>query len=88
MSTTTKDRRDIGVEFTVDDAGLVTATDIETGVASCGDTKAEALAMLAEALELPAGGGEPIEDESAFLEEIGLDPDEIDDDASPPPWLD
>jgi hypothetical protein len=31
------------------------------------------------------GGGEPIEDEDAFLEEIGIDPDEIDEDPSLPP---
>lgn len=88
VSTTPNDRRGAGVEFThEDDTGLVTARDVETGVASCGETKAEALAMLAEALTLQEGGGEPIEDEDAFLEEIGLDPDEIDEDPLLPPWL-
>lgn len=87
MSTTASDRRDgDGVEFIYED-GLVTARDTETGVASCGETRSEALAMLAEALELHEGGGEPIEDEEAFLREIGIDPDEIDEDESPPPWL-
>lgn len=38
--------------------------------------------MLAKALELPACGGEPI-DEAAFLREIDLDLDEIDADRSP-----
>jgi hypothetical protein len=33
------------------------------------------------------GGGEPIADEDAFLEEIGIDPDEIDEDPSLPPCL-
>lgn len=88
VSTTAEDRREAGVEFTYDEAGLVTAKDLESGIASCGESKAEALAMLAEALELHEGGGEPIEDEAAFLREIGVDIDEIDDDGSPPPWLD
>jgi predicted RNase H-like HicB family nuclease len=87
VSTTTEDRGEAGVTFTYDEAGLVTARDIETGIAARGETKSEALAMLAEALELHEGGGEPIEDESAFLREIGLDPDQIDEDTSPPPWL-
>lgn len=87
MSTTAEDRFEAGVEFTVDEAGLITARDLESGVASCGESKAEALAMLAEALELHEGGGEPIEDEAAFLRDIGIDPDEIDEDEAPPPWL-
>lgn len=87
VRTAAGDRPDAGVAFTVDDAGLVSARDIETGVASCGESKAAALAMLAEALELHEGGGEPIEDEAAFLREIGIDPAEIDEDESPPPWL-
>jgi predicted RNase H-like HicB family nuclease len=87
VSTTAEDRRESGVEFTYDEAGLVTAKDLETGIASCGESKAEALAMLAEALELHEGGGEPIEDEAAFLDEIGLDAEEFDEDVSPPPWL-
>jgi len=70
-----------GVEFIHEDDGSITARDIETGVASFGDTKAEALAMLAEALELHAGGGEPIEDDDAALRELGIDPDELPDEA-------
>ncbi len=57
---------------------LFVAHDEATGVASQGKTKPEALAMLAEALELYEGGGEPVEDEDAVLQEIGIDPDEID----------
>lgn len=71
------DSREEGVEFIHEDDGLITAVDLETGVASSGETKAEALSMLAEALTLHEGGGEPIEDEAAFFEEIGLDPEEI-----------
>ncbi|MFC7229153.1 hypothetical protein N0B31_17260 [Salinirubellus salinus] len=86
MSTTAGDRREEGVEFTHED-GLVTALDLETGVAASGESKAEALSMLAEALELHEGGGEPIEDEAAFLREVGIDPEEVDADETPPPWL-
>ncbi len=83
----TENRREEGVEFSYG-GDPVTARDIETGVASSGGSKAEALAMLAEALVLHEGGGEPIEDDDAFLREIGIDPDEVDEDDSPPPWLD
>jgi predicted RNase H-like HicB family nuclease len=77
-----------GVEFIHEDDGLITAKDIETGVASFGDTKAEALRMLAEAIELHEGGGEPVTDED--LEEWGLDADEASDEANVPdaPWSD
>lgn len=75
-----------GVEFTYED-GLVTATDIETGVASCGETRPEALAMLSEALALHAGEGDRIEDRDAFLDEIGIDPASIPDESERPPWL-
>ena len=86
MTSSTRDAPDEeGVEFIREDDGSITAKDIETGVASFGDTKAEALRMLAEAIELHEGGGEPIDDEEAFLEEIGIDPDEIED-AGEPPW--
>jgi predicted RNase H-like HicB family nuclease len=54
------------------------AKDIETGVASQGETRQEALEMLDEAVALHKGEiGEPIEDEEAFLEELGIDPDEV-----------
>jgi predicted RNase H-like HicB family nuclease len=86
VSSTAENRREEGVEFTYE-GDLVTARDIETGVASSGESKAEALAMLAEALALHEGGGEPIDDEEAFLREIGIDPDDVDEDDSPPPWL-
>ena len=66
-----------GVKFIHEDDGLITACDIETGIASSGETKAEALTMLAEALTLHEGGGDPVKDEAAFLREIGLDPDDI-----------
>lgn len=63
-----------GVEFIHEDDGSITARDIETGVASFGDTKAEALRMLAEAIELHAGGGEPVTGDD--LDEWGLEDSE------------
>ena len=81
MASATRDNRSEGVEFIHGDDGRITARDIETGVASYGETKAEALAMLAEALELHAGGGEPVSDDD--LREFGLDPDDVGDEPLP-----
>ena len=75
-----------GVEFIHEEDGSITAVDLETNVASFGETKAEALAMLAEALALHHGeAGEPIEDETAVVEDLGIDPDEISDEPEPLP---
>jgi hypothetical protein len=72
MTSATRDESpEEGVEFIHEDDGRITARDLETGVASFGETKTEALRMLAEALELREGGGEPVTDED--LEEWGLD---------------
>lgn len=73
------DGREEGVEFINQDDGSITARDLETGVAPFGKSKAEALAMLADALSLATGDGDPIEDEGEgeFLEELGIDPEEI-----------
>ncbi|MCU4744312.1 type II toxin-antitoxin system HicB family antitoxin [Natronoglomus mannanivorans] len=81
MASASRNGRSEGVEFIHEDDGSITAVDLETGVASYGDTKPEALAMLAEALELHEGGGEPVTDED--LEEWGLDPDAEDDEPLP-----
>ena len=81
MASATRENQSEGVEFIHEDDGRITARDIETGVASYGETKAEALAMLAEALELHAGGGEPVSDED--LREFGLDPDDVGDEPLP-----
>lgn len=80
-STTREDDSEEGVEFVHEDDGRITARDTETGVASYGETKVEALRMLAEALELHEEGGEPVDD--ADLRELGLDPDEEDDESVP-----
>ncbi|GAB3705915.1 type II toxin-antitoxin system HicB family antitoxin [Halorubrum pallidum] len=84
MATTSENDRGGGVVFTYEE-DLVTARDTESGVAASGTSKPAALSRLADALTLQAGGGEPIDDEEAFLEEIGVDADEIDD-AGEPPW--
>jgi len=82
MATRTHDDPDEeGVEFIHEDDGSITARDKETGVASYGDSKAEALRMLAEALTLHEGGGEPVTDED--LEEWGLDPDDTGEEGLP-----
>lgn len=73
-SVSSDDRISEGVEFIHEEDGRITARDVETGVASYGDTKAEALRMLAEALELHEDGGDPVTDED--LREMGLDPDD------------
>ena len=78
MASTTRDESsEEGVEFFHEEDGRITARDKETGVASYGDTKAKALRMLAEALELHEGNGEPVDDDA--LREFGLDPDDEDD---------
>lgn len=84
MSTTSENDRADGVKFTYE-GELVTALDVESGVAASGESKPVALSRLADALTLHAGGGEPIGDEEAFLKEIGIDPDEVED-AGEPPW--
>jgi hypothetical protein len=77
MASATRDRDEAeGVVFVHEEDGSITARDIETGVASFGDTKSEALRMLAEALELHEGGGDPVTDED--LREWGLDPADFD----------
>jgi len=61
-----------------EDDGWWSAIDEETGVASQGETREEALENLDEAVALHRGEvGEPIEDEEAFLEDLGIDPDEV-----------
>lgn len=80
-SSTRKDDPEEDVEFIHEDDGRITARDAETGVASYGDTKAEAPRMLAEALELHEEGGEAVDD--ADLREFGLDRDDEGDETVP-----
>lgn len=69
-----------GVEFLLEAGGRITARDTETGTASYGEPKAEAVRMLAEALELHDGGGEPVSEDD--LQELGLD--RVREEVSPP----
>ena len=55
-----------GVEFIREDDGRVTARHVESGVSSFGDTEAEALRELADALESHFGRGEKIDDPEAY----------------------
>lgn len=88
MASTARDSDGLeGVEFVREEDGTITARDLETGLARGGETRAEALAQLAEVLELHEGGGEPIDDPDGFLrEELGIDPDEVDE-KEPPDFL-
>lgn len=76
VSKARRDRRQNTFTYEED---LVTARDTESGVAASGTSKPVALSRLADALALHAGGGEPIDDEEAFFEEIRMDAGEIDD---------
>lgn len=62
------------IRLVEEDDGWWSAIDEETGVASQGETRAEALANLDEAVALHEGEeGEPVTDED--LRELGLKPD-------------
>jgi hypothetical protein len=88
MASTSRDRKQDGVKFIREDDGSVTAHDIETGIARGGDTRADALAQLAEVLQLEDGGGEPIDDPDDFLRtEMNIDPDDLDEHDELPEFL-
>jgi predicted RNase H-like HicB family nuclease len=77
------------IRLVEENEGGWSAIDEETGVASCGETREEALEMLDEAVALHTGeAGDPVTDED--LEEWGLDPDEVPDEVGEPtaPWFD
>lgn len=64
------------------------AKDVETGVASQGDTREEALAMLDEAVALHEGdAGRPVTEED--LRELGIDPESVSQEPGEPdaPWF-
>lgn len=73
----------------VEEDGWWSATDVEVGVASQGNTREEALENLDEAVALHEGeAGEPVKDED--LRELGIDPDSVDSEIGVPdaPWFD
>ena len=74
-ATRRKDDGPDGIEFICAGDGTMTTRDLETELARGGDTRAEALAQLAEVLALEAGDGEPIKDPTEFLHDVGIDPD-------------
>lgn len=70
------------------DDGWWTAVDDETGVASQGETREEALSMLDEAVALHRGDvGRPVTDDD--LREWGIDPEAVSGEATTPeaPWF-
>lgn len=71
-----------------EEGGGWSAIDEELGVASCGDTREEALEMLDEAVALHQGEiGRPVTDED--LEGWGIDPDDVPEEPQVPdaPWF-
>lgn len=69
--------------------GWWTATDVDTGAVSQGETREAALDNLDEAVALHKGEtGEPVTD--ADLREMGIDPEEVPDEPRVPdaPWFD
>lgn len=75
--------RDV-VSLVAEDDGY-SIIDARTGVASQGETRPEALRMLAEAIEVHEDGAEVSPEE--VYDELGVDPDDIETDAAPP-WED
>jgi predicted RNase H-like HicB family nuclease len=67
--------------------GWWTAVDRETGVASQGETREAALENLDEAVALHRGEGEPIEDEEAFLRDVGIDPEKVEETEGLPEFM-
>jgi predicted RNase H-like HicB family nuclease len=76
------------IRLVEEEGGEWSAIDEETGVASQGETRSEALVNLDEAVALHTGEiGEPVTD--ADLRDLGLDPDDIPDEPREPdaPWF-
>ena len=88
MASTSRDEEQEGVEFIHESDGSVTARDLETGIQRGDDTRAEALAQLAEVLRLEDGDGAPIDDPGRFLEEeMAIDTDDLEAHDEPPEFL-
>ncbi len=87
MATTSDSDRSApsGVEFIQEDDGRVTARHIESGVASFGESEAEALRQLGDALDSHFGDGETIDDPASYLDSEGIDVDIGSE--GPPPWI-
>lgn len=77
--TAATDHRSGGVRFTFEE-DLVTAIDVDSGVAACGPTKADALDELADALRLHDRDDSRFDTEAAeasVLRDLGIDPDAV-----------
>lgn len=77
------------IHLVEEEDGRWTAIDGATDVASFGETREEALAMLDEVLALHGGeAGEPLTDED--LRDLGIDPEDVPDEPEVPdaPWFD
>lgn len=61
-----------GVEFVEEEDGRVTARHLESGIASFGDTEAETLRQLADALDSHRGEGDPFDEPAVYLREQGI----------------
>ncbi len=76
------------IRLVEEEGGEWSAIDEETGVASQGETRSEALVNLDEAVALHRGEiGEPVTD--ADLRDLGIDPDAVPDEPREPdtPWF-
>ena len=76
------------IRLVEEEGGEWSAIDEETGVASQGETRSEALVNLDEAVALHKGEiGEPVTD--ADLRDLGIDPDSVPDEPREPdaPWF-
>ena len=88
MVSASRDVEREGVEFIHENDGSVTARDLETGIQRGDDSRAEALAQLAEVLRLEDGDGTPIDDPARFLEEeMAIDTDDLEAHDEPPEFL-
>lgn len=77
MTTGPDEEEEVGVAFERTEDGSVIASDLETGLARSGETRTDAMAALAEALERHEGE-EPVEDEDETGSGPGLHPDGLD----------
>ncbi|PSQ14166.1 hypothetical protein BRD02_10210 [Halobacteriales archaeon QS_8_69_73] len=88
MTSASRDKEREGVKLVHENDGSVTARDLETGIQRGDDTRAEALAQLAEVLRLEDGDGTPIDDPGRFLEEeMAINTDDLEAHDEPPEFL-
>lgn len=69
------------------DDGQWSAVDTDSGVASAGETRREALEKLDEAVALHDGSDGAVEGETTLLREFGIDPTDVTDARALPDFL-